>query len=62
MTVVKFRWPLVIVCSALFTIFFHYEVRYTNSIWIEFIGGIIIWVVSTAAYVLLFEKKTSTRS
>src|ERR1700730_7783917 len=42
--IVKFRWPLVIACSALFTVFFHYEIRYTNSIWVEFIGGLIIWV------------------
>jgi len=56
----KFRWPLVIAYSALFTIFFHYEIRYTNSIWIEFIGGLIIYAVWTAAYVALFEKNKSS--
>ena len=60
--IVKFRWPLVIVCSALFTIFFHYEIRYTHSIWIEFVGGLIILVACTIAYVFLFEKKTSPRN
>jgi hypothetical protein len=57
--IVKFRWPLVIACGALFTVFFHYEIRYTQSIWIEFVGGLIIYVAFTAAYVVLFEKKTS---
>ena len=60
--IVKFRWPLVIACCTLFTIFFHYEIRYTHSIWIEFVGGLIIWVVCTIAYVFLFEKKTSPRN
>ena len=59
---VKFRWPLVIVCSALFSIFFHYEIRYTHSIWIEFVGGLILWLASTIVYVFLFEKKTSPRN
>ena len=60
--IVKFRWPLVIAYSALFTVFFHYEIRYTHSIWIEFVGGLIIYVACTAAYVVLFEKKTSQRN
>ena len=60
--IVKFRWPLVIAYSALFTVFFHYEIRYTNSIWIEFAGGLIIYAACTAAYVVLFEKKTSRRN
>jgi hypothetical protein len=59
--IVKFRWPLVIASSALFTIFFHYEIRYTRSIWIELVGGLIIYAVCTIAYVFLFEKKTSPR-
>jgi len=48
---VKFRWPLVIAYSALFTVFFHYEIRYTHSIGIEFVGGLIIYVACTVAYV-----------
>jgi hypothetical protein len=48
--IVKFRWPLVITYSALFTVFFHYEIRYTHSIWIEFVGGLIIYVACNAAY------------
>jgi hypothetical protein len=55
--IVKFRWPLVIAYSALFTVFFHYEIRYTNSIWIEFVGGLIIYLACTAAYIVVFEKK-----
>jgi hypothetical protein len=57
--IVKFRRPLVIAFSALLTIFFQYEIRYTHSIWIEFVGGLIIYVVGTVAYVFLFERKTS---
>jgi len=60
--IVKFRWPLVIAYSALFTVFFHYEIRHTHSIWIEFVGGLIIYVACTAAYVSFFEKKTSPRN
>ena len=60
--VVKFRWPLVIAGSVLFTVFFHYEIRYTHSIWIEVVGGMIIWVACTIAYVFLFEKKISPRN
>ena len=59
---VKFRWPLVIAYSALFAGFFHYEIRYTNSIWIEFVGGLTIYGVCTAAYVALFEKHKSSRN
>ena len=48
---VKFRWPLVIAYSALFTIFFHYEIRHTNSIWIEIVGGLIVYVAYAVAYI-----------
>ncbi len=59
----KTRWPASIAFVVLFTVFFHYEIRWHQpSIWIEFLGGAIIYVACNIAYIALFEKKKSQQS
>jgi hypothetical protein len=57
---VKFRWPVLIAFPVLFSIFFHYEIRWhQRSMWVEIVGGAVIYLACNIAYVVLFEKKRS---
>ena len=47
------KWPVIVAFVPLFVVFFHYANRHQLSFWMEFVGGAIIYVACTAAYMVL---------
>jgi hypothetical protein len=59
---VKIKWSIAFLYSLLFSVFFHYAERLYHSIFIDLVGGVIIYASCNFAYFVLFEKNKKSPS